>query len=164
MDDAHPLFSDIYQVDVPETWTDHYGHMNEGHFVVAASDASWAFQAHLDIGTAYYDRTGCALVTVETHVRYLAEVSCGECLSFDSLVIGHDARRLHIGHVFRVGERPCGTIECMWLHLDHQAGRTTAFAPGIEKRLAALVWEEPPQWAGCRIGLDRGGRPGAAKR
>ena len=85
MNGDNPLFSDIYQVDVPESWTDHYGHMNEGYFVVAASDASWAFQARLDIGTAYYDRTGCALVTVETHVRYLAEVSRGECLSFDSL-------------------------------------------------------------------------------
>ncbi len=157
MNGDNPLFSDIYQVDVPESWTDHYGHMNEGYFVVAASDASWAFQAHLDIGTAYYDRTGCALVTVETHVRYLAEVSRGECLTFDSLVIGYDAKRLHIGHVFRVGERQCGTIECMWLHLDHQATRTTPFPPDVDSRLAALAWRESPSWAARHIGLARGG-------
>ena len=87
MSGENHLFHDTYSVEVPDSWTDHYGHMNEGYFVVAASDASWAFQAHLDIGTQYYDRTGCALVTVETHVRYLAEVSRGERLSFDSLVL-----------------------------------------------------------------------------
>ncbi len=157
MNADNPLLSDIHQVEVPESWTDHYGHMNEGYFVVAASDASWAFQAHLDIGTAYYDRTGCALVTVEAHVRYLAEVSRGECLSFDSLVIGHDAKRLHMGHVFRVGGRECGTIECMWLHLDHRTGRTKPFPPEINSRLGALAWTEPPAWAARRIGLPRGG-------
>ena len=155
MSGENHLFREMYSVEVPDSWTDHYGHMNEGYFVVAASDASWAFQAHLDIGTQYYDRTGCALVTVETHVRYLAEVSKGERLSFDSLVLGRDAKRLHVGHIFRVGERQCGTIECMWLHLDHHAGRTAPFPQSVEARLAGLAWSEHPDWAGRRIALKR---------
>ncbi len=149
------LFRDIHGVEVPASWTDHYGHMNEGYFVVAASDASWAFQALLGIGTGYYDRTGCALVTVETHVCYRAEVSRGERLSFDSLILGRDAKRLHVGHIFRVGDRRCGTIECMWLHLDHRAGRTAPFPEAVAESLAGLAWSDPPDWAGRRIGFRR---------
>ena len=144
-----------WSVEVPDAWTDHYGHMNEGYFVVAASVASWNLQAHPGIGTDYYDETGCALVTVETHVLYRDEVSRGETLSFDSMILGCDAKRLHVGHVFRVGDRNCGSIECMWLHLDHAAGRTVPFSDELAGRLAGLCAAEPPDWAGRRIALRR---------
>ncbi|MBT6203363.1 MAG: thioesterase family protein [Alphaproteobacteria bacterium] len=145
----------IYSVEVPDAWTDHYGHMNEGYYVVAASDASWALQAKLGIGTDYYDATGFALVTVEAHVRYLDEVNRGETLSFNSLILGYDSKRLHTAHVFKVGERECGTIEFMWLHLDHKAGRTAPFPEEIEARLAQHLVTELPDWASRQIGLKK---------
>lgn len=146
----------LYSVEVPQGWTDHYGHMNEGYYVVAASEASWALQAHLGIGTDYFDRTGCALVTVESHIRYLAEVQRGETLAFDSLVLGFDARRLHMAHLFRVGARACGSIECMWLHVDSHAGRSVAMPDEVQAALAAIVADELPPWAGRRVALKRG--------
>ena len=32
----------VHSAKVQEAWTDHYNHMNEGYYVVAFSDASWA--------------------------------------------------------------------------------------------------------------------------
>ena len=145
----------LYSVAVPESWTDHYGHMNEGYYVVAASEASWALQAHLSIGTEYFDRTGCALVTVESHIRYLAEVQRGETLAFDSRVLAFDARRIHMAHLFRVGERACGSVECMWLHVDSRLSRSVPMPDEVQAALAAVAAAEMPAWAGRSVALKR---------
>lgn len=145
----------LYSVAVPESWTDHYGHMNEGYYVVAASEASWALQAHLGIGTEYFDRTGCALVTVESHIRYLAEVQRGETLAFDSQVLAFDARRIHMAHLFRVGERACGSVECMWLHVDSRISRSVPMPDRVQAALAAVAAAEMPAWAGRSVTLKR---------
>ena len=145
----------LYSVAVPQDWTDHYGHMNEGYYVVAASEASWALQAHLGIGTDYFDRTGCALVTVESHIRYLAEVRRGETLAFDGLVLAFDAKRIHVAHLFRVGERACGSIECMWLHVDSRAQRSVPMPAKVQTALAAVTVARLPEWAGRRVALKR---------
>lgn len=145
----------LYSVAVPEGWTDHYGHMNEGYYVVAASEASWALQAHLGIGTEYFDRTGCALVTVESHIRYLAEVQRGETLAFDSQVLAFDARRIHMAHLFRVGERACGSVECMWLHVDSRLSRSVPMPDEVQAALTAVAAAEMPAWAGRSVALKR---------
>ncbi len=145
----------IYSVEVPESWTDHYGHMNEGYYVVAASDASWAFQALLGIGTDYYDATGFAMVTVESHVRYLDEVNRGEALTFDSLVLGHDARKVHIGHVMRVGDKVCGTVECLWLHLNHKEGGLGTMSEAVQAKLAEHLADPVPDWASRQVALKK---------
>ena len=145
----------LYSVAVPEGWTDHYGHMNEGYYVVAASEASWALQAHLGIGTEYFDRTSCALVTVESHIRYLAEVHRGETLAFDSQVLAFDARRIHMAHLFRVGERACGSVECMWLHVDSRISRSVPMPDRVQAALAAVAADEMPAWAGRSVALKR---------
>ena len=145
----------LYSVAVPESWTDHYGHMNEGYYVVAASEASWALQAHLGIGTEYFDRTGCALVTVESHIRYLAEVQRGETLAFDSQVLAFDARRIHMAHLFRVGERACGSVECMWLHVNSCLSRSVPMPDEVQAALAAFAAAEMPAWAGRSVALKR---------
>ena len=145
----------LYSVAVPESWTDHYGHMNEGYYVVAASEASWALQAHLGIGTEYFDRTGRALVTVESHIRYLAEVQRGETLAFDSQVLAFDARRIHMAHLFRVGERACGSVECMWLHVDSRLSRSVPMPDRVQAALAAVAAAEMPAWAGRSVALKR---------
>ena len=145
----------LYSVAVPESWTDHYGHMNEGYYVVAASEASWALQAHLGIGTEYFDRTGCALVTVESHIRYLAEVQRGETLAFDSQVLAFDAKRIHMAHLFHVGERACGSVECMWLHVDSRLSRSVPMPDEVQAALAAFAAAEMPAWAGRSVALKR---------
>ncbi len=145
----------IYSVEVPEDWTDHYGHMNEGYYVVAASDASWAFQALLGIGTDYYDETGFAIVTVESHIRYLDDVQKGETLTFDSMVLAFDARKIHIGHVMRIGDKVCGTFECLWLHLNQKEGGLGEMPEAVQERLREHLCEPLPDWAGRQVALKK---------
>ena len=147
----------LYSVEVPDAWTDHYGHMNEGYFVVAASNSFWAFQAHLGIGTDYYDRTGFALVTVETHIRYLDEVNRGDTLAFENLILGHDARKAVFGAVMRVGERLCATMEAMMLHLNHREGGLGPLPQEAQDAFRALTPDPLPDWAGRSVGLARKG-------
>lgn len=145
----------IYSVEVPDSWTDHYGHMNEGYYVVAASDASWAFQALLGIGTDYYDETGFAIVTVESHIRYLDDVQKGETLTFDSTVLAFDARKIHIGHVMRIGDRICGTFECLWLHLNHKEGGLGEMPEAVQQKLREHLSDPAPDWAGRQVALKK---------
>ena len=145
----------IYSVEVPETWTDHYGHMNEGYYLVAASDASWAFQALLGIGTDYYDETGFAMMTVESHIRFLDEVNKGETITFDCVVLAFDTRKLHIGHIMRIGDKVCATVECLWLHYNHKEGGLVAMSEAVQAGLTEHLVEELPDWAGRQITLKK---------
>lgn len=147
----------LYSVTAPEAWTDHYGHMNEGYFVVAASESFWAFQAHLGIGTDYYDETGFAMVTVESHVRYLAQVDRGDLLEIENLILGHDARKAIFGAVMRVGERVCATVEAMELHLHLGTGRLGELPASVLDAFRDLTPDPPPDWAGRRVSLRRKG-------
>ncbi len=147
----------LYSIEVPDAWTDHYGHMNEGYYVVAASESFWAFQAHLGIGTDYYDETGFAMVTVESHVRYLDEVNRGDLLELENLILGHDARKAVFGVVMRVGDRVCATMEAMTLHLDHGKGGLGEMPESVRAAFRNLTPDPLPDWAGRSVGLRKKG-------
>ena len=50
-------------------WLDAYGHLNEAYYLVPFTNANWAILDHFGIGRPYYERTGGAFYTVESHVR-----------------------------------------------------------------------------------------------
>ncbi|MEQ8876941.1 MAG: thioesterase family protein [Phycisphaerales bacterium] len=141
----------LHEEPLQEAWLDAYGHLNEAYYLVPFSNASWAVQDHFGVGTAYFDETGCALYTLETHLRYLDEVRAPADLSISSAVLGVDAKRLHIGHWMMVGERECASFECMLLHFDTRAGGVAPFAEAVRDRLAAGVLEPKPDWAGRAV-------------
>ena len=139
-----------------DDWLDAYGHLNEAYYLVPFSNASWALQEHFGIGVDYFERTGCALYTVESHVRYLNEVRAPALLEVASMVLGSDAKRIHIAHVLQVGDTECATFECLGLHYDTQAGRTTVLPESVQAALDASRAAAIPDWAGRRVSLDKG--------
>ncbi len=147
----------VYSAEVQDSWTDHYGHMNEGYYVVAFSDASWALQAELGIGTDYFDVSGMAMMTVESHIRYLDGAYRGDTIVFDSMVIDADAKRVHVGHVARLGDTVIATFECLLLHFDMKNEKTAPMPEEIQERLAGLVMDPRPDWAGSTVGIRRKG-------
>ncbi len=140
---------------VQDAWLDPYGHLNEAYYLVPFSNASWALQDHFCIGVAYFERTGAALYTVESHIRYLKEVRAPALMEIDSLVLGSDAKRIHIAHMMRVGEDVCATFECLGLHYDTHAGRTAAMPEAVQTALEAARAVEWPDWAGRRVSLKK---------
>ncbi len=138
---------------VQDIWLDAYGHLNEAYYLVPFSNASWALQEHFGIGVAYFERDGGAIYTVESHVRYLKEVRAPALMEIESLVLGSDAKRIHIGHIMTVEGAVCATFECLGLHYDSKAGRTTAMPEEVQAALVEARPAEPPDWAGRQISL-----------
>ncbi len=138
---------------VQDIWLDAYGHLNEAYYLVPFSNASWALQEHFGIGVDYFERTDGAIYTVESHVRYLKEVRAPALMEIESLVLGSDAKRIHIAHVLRVGDAECATFECLGLHYDTKAGRSAAMPEEVQAALKTSQAAAVPDWAGRRVSL-----------
>ncbi len=125
------------------------------YYLVPFSNASWALQDHFGIGAAYFARTGGALYTVESHIRYLEEVRAPALMEVESLVLASDAKRIHIAHVMQVAGRVRATFECLGLHYDTRAGRSAAMPEAVQAALAAARAPVLPGWAGRRVSLQK---------
>jgi len=134
-------------------WLDQYGHLNEAYYLVPFSTGTWALQEKFGLGAEYFDRTGGALYTVESHIRYLKDVRAPAVMEVQTMILGVDSKRLHLAEVMTVGGIERATFECMGLHVDTKAGHS---APMPEDAVAALtdaITDQPPDWAGRRISL-----------
>ena len=138
-----------------DSWLDLYGHLNEAYYLVPFSNTTWVMQDHFDIGSEYFDATGCAIYTVETHLRYLNEVRAPATLEIETLILGSDAKKIWFAHRMLVEGKLCATAEFMALHYDTREGATTAMPEAIQQRLAEAAVRELPDWAGRQIGLVR---------
>ena len=138
-----------------DEWLDPYGHLNEAYYLVPFSNASWVLQDHFGIGVDYFERTGGAIYTVETHLRYLKEVRSPAMLEIESLILGSDAKRLRFAHVMRVDGSERATFECMALHFDTRANRTAPMPDDVQAALKKMEVAELPDWAGRSISLAK---------
>jgi acyl-CoA thioesterase FadM len=140
---------------VREQWLDAYGHLSEGHFLVAFNNACWDFLQQLGIGVAYFERTGCALFTAESHLRFLKEVRAPALLETRGMIFGFDAKRVRCGFVMAVDGIERATLESVYIHFDTRSGRAAAMAADVQVRLQAAHVAELPAWAGRAISLER---------
>jgi acyl-CoA thioesterase FadM len=146
---------ELHSEPVRDAWLDAYGHLNEAYYLVPFSNASWALQEYFDIGVAYFERCGAALYTVESHVRYLKEVRAPALMEVGSMVLASDPKRIHIAHVLRVEGVVRATFECLGLHYDTRAGRSTALPEAVQAALAAARTADFPDWAGRGVSLQK---------
>ncbi|MDA7968337.1 MAG: thioesterase family protein [Gammaproteobacteria bacterium] len=135
-------------------WLDAYGHLNEAYYLVPFSNASWKMQEHFGIGVEYFRASGCALYTLETHLRYLREVRAPADLQVETLVFGADEKRMRFAHLLTVDGELRATAEFMALHYDTRAQRSAPFPPAALEAMQAAV-AELPEWAGRRVSFSR---------
>jgi len=136
-----------------DTWLDLYGHLNEAYYLVPFSNTTWIMQDHFGIGSDYFDSTGCALYTVETHLRYLNDVRAPASMDIETLVLGSDAKKIWFAHRMLVADKLCATAEFMALHYDTRAGRTSEMPAAVQAQLEAAAVAELPDWVGRQISL-----------
>ena len=129
-----------YRTVVLPDWIDYNGHMNDGYYAVAFTSATDTVQDVIGLDAAYRQRTHCSIYTVEAHLLYLREVREGANLTFDSYVLGIDAKRLHLFHVMMNADDDyvAATHELMLLHVDQKVGRTAAMPADIVQRAQVL--------------------------
>jgi len=136
-----------------EQWCDAYGHLNEAYYLVPMSNTTWVMQDHFGIGTDYFDQTGCAIYTVETHLRYLNDVRSPATMEIETLMLGSDAKKIWFAHQMRVDDKICATAEFMTLHFNTREGRTMEMPAAIQQDLKAAEVAELPDWVGGQISL-----------
>lgn len=136
-----------------DAWLDAYGHLNEAYYLVPFSTATWALQDRYGIGVDYFSDTGGAMYTVETHLRYLAEVRAPAYLEIETLVIGADAKRIWFAHEMLCEGSLRATAEFMVLHYDTLEKRTAAMPEHVQAAIQEDVLASPPEWAGRSVSL-----------
>ena len=129
---------------VPPEWIDYNGHLTEGCYGVAFGQATDEVLIHLGFGPDYLAAHG-SFYTVETRIRYLHEVKQGVEVHTESLVLGADAKRLHVHHFLFADDpassersAPVATQECMLLHVV-QGSSGPMVAPMVEPVASAAL-------------------------
>ena len=136
-----------------DSWLDLYGHLNEAYYLVPLSNTTWIMQDHFGIGSAYFDASGCALYTVETHLRYLNDVRSPAIMNIETRILGSDAKKIWFAHSMVVNDKLCATAEFMGLHYNTREGRTTAMPDEVQAQLTTTAVKELPDWVGRQISL-----------
>ncbi len=129
----------VWRTVVPPEWIDYNGHLTEGFYGVAFGHASDAVLATLGFDSAYLSNHG-SFYTAETRIRYLREVKEGAEICTATVVLGADAKRLHIHHDLLANDdpEPVATQECMLLHVVQGSDGPTV-APMLEPVASAAL-------------------------
>ncbi|AHM02515.1 3-hydroxyacyl-CoA dehydrogenase [Roseibacterium elongatum DSM 19469] len=139
---------------VPITWVDYNGHMNEARFLQAFSNAcdqllEWAGMTPEAIAA------GHSVFTVETHLRHLDEVQIGDRIRVTARVLEGGGKKFHIWQELRVGENLCSTCEQLLLHVDLKTRRSApppeAIATWLRRAMEAQAEMPVPQGLGRAV-------------
>ena len=154
---AAPL--DVYRDVVRPEWIDHNGHMNVGYYLVVFDFATDEFFRWVGLDAAHRHAHAITTFCLEAHVTYHREVRSGDPLRFTTVLLGHDAKRIHYIHAMYHAREGflASTNELMSLHVDLATRRGAPMHPAVVERLAAIqaahaALPRPPQ-AGRRISL-----------
>ncbi|MFC0201250.1 carnitine 3-dehydrogenase [Paracoccus rhizosphaerae] len=145
---------------VPVSWTDYNGHMNEAHYLEAASQATDRFMELIGADAAYV-ASGRSYFTVENHLRYLDEVRAGDTLTVTTQVLAGQGKRMHLFHrLWRGPVNLAATVETMLLHTDLSTRRASEPRTPIAEALSNWVARHadmPAEGAGRSVGQRPGG-------
>jgi carnitine 3-dehydrogenase len=145
---------------VPVTWTDYNGHMNEANYLEIGAQATDRFMEMIGADAAYI-ASGKSYFTVENHLRYLAEVMAGDRLTVTTQVLGGGGKKLHLFHrIAKADGTLTATMESMLLHTDLTTRRSRLPDPAVEAALDGYVTAHAalprPDGAGRSIGQPVG--------
>ncbi|MGW9003784.1 3-hydroxyacyl-CoA dehydrogenase NAD-binding domain-containing protein [Brevibacterium casei] len=140
-----------YSTPVREEWIDYNGHLSEAYYVLVFGFATDQVMDELGLDAAYRKASGCSLYTVESHIRYLDEVSLGATLTVRPQLFSAGAKKLHLAYEMLVDDRVVATEEILALHVDQNADRAVEFPKEIAERIAE-VDRSTPEWSGRSVG------------
>ncbi len=145
----------LHNEPLQDAWLDAYGHLNEAYYLMPFTNTTWKFQDHFGIGVDYFEKTGCAIYTVETHLRYVNEVHSPANIEVESIVLGSDTKRIWFAHLMIVDGGLCATSEFMTLHYSTRENRTAPLPDAVQQALKQAEIKEKPDWVGRQISLSR---------
>lgn len=121
---------------VPQSWTDYNGHMNEVNYLEASAQATDRFMEMIGCDAAH-NKGGGSYFTVENHVRFLDEVHEGDALKVTTQVLKGEGRKMHLFHRLLGTEgKLAATVETLLLHIDLNARGTSLPSDEVASSLA----------------------------
>lgn len=127
-------------VTLDDAWFDYNNHLTDWAYGRVLSDVNETVLDRLDLGAAYLARTAHSLFTVDTRIRYLAEVRHGDHLRGRTSLSDVSGKTLRlVTDLVRDDGTVAASAESTYLHVDHATGRTSPFDETTAVRLAAGV-------------------------
>jgi acyl-CoA thioester hydrolase len=133
--------------------------MNMGYYLVVFDFATDEFFRWIGLDERHRRAARVTTFALEAHVTYHREVREGDPLRFTTLLLAHDAKRLHYLHqMYHATEGYlAATNELMSLHVSEETRRGAPMAPEVLERLRPIQaahdrLERPPQ-VGRRMGF-----------
>jgi acyl-CoA thioester hydrolase len=131
---------DRYRDVVRPEWIDHNQHLNMGYYLVVFDLATDEFLGWVGLDEGHRRARQVTTFCLEAHVTYHREVRAGDPLRFTTLLLAHDAMRIHYFHEMYHGREGylAATNELLSLHVSQATRRAAAMAPEILERLARI--------------------------
>jgi len=145
---------------VERAWIDHNDHMNMGYYMVVFDEATGGFFQACGLTREHRQKYDVTTFSLEGHITYNREVGLGDPLVMTTRLIGFDAKRIHYLHEMHHEKEGylAATNELITLHVSQETRRSTAMAPHILERLAAIKAAHaalpPSPYIGRVIGLN----------
>jgi carnitine 3-dehydrogenase len=141
---------------IPQSWTDYNGHMNETHYLEAGAQASDRFMEMIG-ADAEYIAGGNSYFTAENHICYLHELHAGDRLTVTTQVLQGEGKKMHLFHRLHGGDGTlAATVETFLIHMDLNARRSAMPLPEVADKLASYARDHAalprPDAAGRAIG------------
>ena len=140
-------------------WIDYNGHMTEFRYGQVFSDATDAVIKAGGFDEAYLAK-GLSFYTVETHIRFLGEMSLGDEFTTTSQILSFDGKKLHLCHEMHNAQGDVvATGEHMLLHVDSHKGASAVAQAPVSDRLGALAKAQSsldwPDYCGRSVGQKK---------
>lgn len=149
-----------YQTTVPESWLDYNGHMNDGQYSRAFSDAGLVWLAYLGLSESKVKELSYTIFTLENHIVYLNEVFAGDEITIKVRIHDYDEKRMHaFMTLHNPKDEKCATYEVMYMGMDTKAGRPGPFPEKFEQAVKEYYESQDnsgkPAEMGRTIGIRR---------
>ncbi|MDJ0896070.1 MAG: carnitine 3-dehydrogenase [Alphaproteobacteria bacterium] len=141
---------------VPRSWIDYNGHLNEAHYLELFSQATDRFMELIGADQAYV-ASGLSYFTVETHLRHLDEVQAGERVRVTTQVLDGAGKKMHLFHWLETEDgREVATGEHMLIHVDLRTRSSCPPSAAVASKLATYAAQHAglprPEASGRAIG------------
>jgi len=120
---------------------DYNGHVNVAFYVKLFDEGLDILFEKIGLSENYIRTRNMSFFALEAHVRYLREVHLGDPLQVSILMVGTDAKRLHLFKELRHAKEGwvSATSETMTLHVDMSVRKVAPFPEDIQANLRKVA-------------------------
>jgi acyl-CoA thioesterase FadM len=148
-----------YRQRVRPEWLDYNGHLHDASYATVLSDAHELVFESLGLSADYRSSHDASMFTVETHLRFLAEVSADQTLTATTTLVDADATRMRLHSELHADGVLAATGESLYVHVDTAAGRSAPLPDDRRARVDAMLADHAALPRPAHLGLGVGVRP-----